>query len=722
MKRVAAALPRGKTLPEDVWRRRHRAMVGLVWAHAVGLPLFALALGVPLWHALLEGVPVAGFALAASAPMFSRRVRSSMVAIGLLTASALLVHIWEGRIEAHFHFFVMVTILATYEEWFPYLLGVAYVVVHHGLAGGLLPESVYDHAQAIADPWKWAGIHGLFIAALGVANIVGWRMNEDLRSEHSKAHERMQNAFDDAPIGMALVAPDGRFLNVNGELSRLTGYEREQLLAMRFEDVVDEDGSGDEHRFRRADGSVGWGLWKHTFVDGPEPYYVTQCLDVSRRKQAENELAFRAHHDPLTGLPNRTQFVEQLEATLEQDERVAVMFIDVDDFKLINDSLGHGAGDRLLIAVGDRLRRVIRPGDVLARFGGDEFSVCLSDVADERAAQRAAERVSATLRAPFLLDGQQRFITGSIGIKMADGRATAEELLADADAAMYRAKELGKARSEVFDETMRARVVERLELETGLREAIDRGELRLVYQPQVRLSDGEVAGVEALLRWDHRRLGVVSPDRFIPIAERTGLILPIGQWVLAEACRQLRAWDDAGVVGAGGLVMSVNVSPRQLVTDGLVDQVAAVLRDTGIDPGRLCLEVTESAVIADPDAALASLHALKQLGVRLAIDDFGTGYSSLGNLRDLLPVDALKIDRSFIDGMPERDDDRAIVESVVSLAGSLGLVTVAEGVETEAHVDLLLEMGCSHAQGYHYARPAPPEELAALLVELPRAA
>ena len=357
----------------------------------------------------------------------------------------------------------------------------------------------------------------------------------------------------------------------------------------------------------------------------------------------------------------------------------------------------------------------MRPEDLLARFGGDEFTVCLGGVDDDRHALRIADRLASSLRAPFVLDAEQRFITASVGVSLAGDAASAEGLLGDADAAMYRAKELGKARCELFDDTMRTRAVERLELETGLRDAVERGELRLVYQPAVSLADGCVAGVEALLRWDHPTLGLIAPDRFIPMAERTGLIMPIGEWVLHEACRQLSRWREDGTPRAHELTMAVNVSARQLVSAALLGQVQDALTAAGVEADQLCLEVTESAVVADPDAALETLNALKQLGVRLAIDDFGTGYASLGNLRDLLPVDVLKIDRSFVDGMSLRRDDRAIVESVLGLAHSLGLRTVAEGVETAEQAAALRSMGCSHAQGYHYARPGHPGAVSELL-------
>jgi diguanylate cyclase (GGDEF)-like protein/PAS domain S-box-containing protein len=734
LRRLIALLPHGRSLPEADWARRHRGMVWLVWLNAVGLLVFALARGNSIGHSLFEITPITACAIAAGIPRLGRRVRTGVVAIGLLTSSSVLVHLWDGQTEAHFYFFVMVTVLSIYEEWFPYLLGVAYVLLHHGIAGVLDPTSVYNHPGAWANPWEWAGIHALFIAALGFANIATWRMNEDLRAQNARAYrdtlaseERFRSAFDDAPIGMALVNAAGAIRRANRRLTDLTGHPGDQLLEMSLDDLADSgepwrptrvDGE-EERRFKRADGTGGWCLWQHTFVDEAEPYWICQFVDISRRKQAESQLTHRANHDPLTGLPNRTLFGRRLGKALSDARadggRLAVTFLDLDDFKLINDSLGHEAGDQLLTAVSERLRRVMRPSDVVARFGGDEFTFCFENVDDERHARRIAERLGSVLRAPFVIQGESRFITASLGIKLSRGEETAEALLADADAAMYRAKELGKARAEFFDESMRQRVVERLELETGLRDAIERGQLRVDYQPAVDLRSGEMVGVEALLRWDHPTLGTVAPDRFIPIAERTGLILPIGEWVLREACNQVARWQEDGTERASELTMAVNVSARQLLSDDLVDVVRAAFEDAGIPPDRLCLEVTESAVIADPDAALETLRELAELGVGLAIDDFGIGYSSLGNLRDLLPVDVLKIDRSFVSGMNSRSEDHAIVESVLQLAKALGVRAIAEGVETTDQADALRDLGCVYAQGYHYARPGKPHAVDELL-------
>jgi diguanylate cyclase (GGDEF)-like protein len=393
---------------------------------------------------------------------------------------------------------------------------------------------------------------------------------------------------------------------------------------------------------------------------------------------------------------------------------VAVAFIDLDNFKVINDSLGHGAGDRLLTAVANRLGSVLRDGDVVARFGGDEFTAFLRDIVDETHALRIAERLASVLRPPFVLDGEQRFVTASLGLTVTGPQNTSpDELLRDADGAMYRAKEHGKARCEVFDDSMRARAVERLDLESGLRYALERDELRLVYQPEVDLASGRIVAVEALLRWHHPVYGIVSPAKFIPIAEQSGLIVPIGAWVLREACAAAARWrrEEAG----RGLEVAVNLSPRQLGSVDLLDVVSSAIKDAELEPSALCLEITETALMADMRSATEMLQSLKAVGVRLAIDDFGIGYSSLMHLKQLLPVDLLKIDKSFVDGLMEFAEDRAIVEAVINLAASLGVEAIAEGVETCEQADALRAMSCGLAQGFHFARPESAETVTELL-------
>ena len=722
-------LPRGQTLPGAAWALRHRALTLVAWAHIPGLFLFGLATHHSVGSSLVTVIPIAVFAALAGAGTLRRRERAAMVCLALLTSSAMLVHLWHGRIEGHFHFFVVVAALALYEEWFPYLLAFVYVLVHHGAMGALDAGSVYDHEGAELHPWLWAGVHALFISALGVVNIVSWRMSEDTRDAMRESDVRFRSAFEDAPIGMALVGLDGVVQRVNARLCADARRTEDGFVGRPLDELTppeDRDGTpwpppdgGEvERRYVRGDGSTGWALWQHSLVhgrDGEPAYWVSHLLDISARKGAERQLDYQAHYDALTGLPNRTLFLRHLDEQIAAggDDDVAVLFVDLDNFKVVNDSLGHGAGDRLLTIVAERMRRVVRPGDVIARFGGDEFAVLVGRSGGVAAARRVAERLAAALRAPVELDGGQRFVTASFGVRSVPvASADPESLLRDADAAMYRAKELGKARCEVFDDSMRERAVERLDLEGGLRHALERGELRVLYQPQVELASGRIVGAEALLRWHHPVRGVVVPPLFIPIAEQTGLIVPIGAWVLEEACRQAAAWArQAG----RELTISVNVSPRQLADEGFEYLVQDALAATGLEPRLLCLEVTESAVMADPVAATAVLERLKALGVRLAIDDFGVGYSSLSQLKTLLPVDTIKIDKSFVDGVPGEGEDQAIVDAILRLADGLGLAAVAEGVETSEQVDALLGMGCRLSQGFHFARPQTPADLERLL-------
>jgi diguanylate cyclase (GGDEF)-like protein len=450
----------------------------------------------------------------------------------------------------------------------------------------------------------------------------------------------------------------------------------------------------------------------------------TQLGRVLERELARQELTHSALHDPLTGLPNRTLLLDRLQVALAQRSRgrVAVVFVDLDHFKLVNDSLGHAAGDRLLCAAATRLRAVLRPGDTVARLGGDEFVVLAESVVDERDAEGLAERIAAALAEPFDLSGEEVFVTASLGIALAEGagaeraEADAHSLLRDADAAMYRAKEDGRARHEMFDAVMRAGAVRRLETVNDLHRALEREQFVLHFQPQIDLRTNDLVGVEALLRWVHPERGLVPPMEFIPIAEETGLINDLGRWVLRAACRQGREWLDRFPDHAG-LVMSVNLSGRQLSQSRLVAEVSAALTDFGFPPEQLVLEITESVLMNDTTAAIATLQALKDLGVRLAIDDFGTGYSSLTYLQRF-PIDILKIDKSFIDGLGGSSvEESAVTRTIVALAKTLRLETVAEGVERSEHVRELQSLRCDLAQGYFFARPLDAGALTALMAQ-----
>jgi diguanylate cyclase (GGDEF)-like protein/PAS domain S-box-containing protein len=443
---------------------------------------------------------------------------------------------------------------------------------------------------------------------------------------------------------------------------------------------------------------------------------VVTGRDVTERKVMEQELSHQAFHDPLTNLANRALFRNRVEHALARTARdarpVVVMFLDLDDFKTINDSLGHASGDLVLFEVARRLRASLRRGDTAARLGGDEFGIMLEPEA-QHDVPGVAERILEVLTPPLVVQEKEVSLAASIGIAVSSGPDdSAEEMLRNADVAMYAAKAHGKGRYEIFEPRMHHSAVERLELQADLKHAIDNGELFLHYQPVVSLSDGTIAAVEALVRWQHPRRGVVAPAGFIGVAEESGLIVPLGRWVLAEACRQAKEWR--AVRPSDPISVSVNVSAAELRREDFVDHLASVLDATGLDPGLLVLELTESTLMRDADGSGKRLRALRQLGVRLAMDDFGTGYSSLSYLKKF-PMDVLKIDSSFVQGLDKGPEESAIARAIVQIGRTLRMQTVAEGIETGEDVARLAALGCDYGQGFYLSRPMPAEKLTMLL-------
>ena len=514
------------------------------------------------------------------------------------------------------------------------------------------------------------------------------------------------------------------FLEVNESAVRHYGYSREEFLSRRITDIRPSedvarllesvrglrpalDHAG-HWRHRLRDGTlIDVDITSHRLIFGGRDAVLVDIRDVTDQNALENQLRHRAFHDPLTTLPNRPLFNERVEHALRISRPVghgiAVLLLDLDRFKTINDSLGHSTGDELLMAVARRISGCLSPGTTAARLGGDEFVVLVEDVGESSDATDMASKIISALEAPFQLSGRDVVVRASVGIVIhRDGPATADELIRSADAAMYAAKAAGSGSWRVFEQSMHDAAVARLELEAQLRGALERGELVVHYQPVIDLSTNALVGREALLRWNHPSRGLVAPLEFIPLAEETGLIIPIGAWVLEQACTDATGWSgDAGLVG-----LSVNISARQLFDPSFADTVALIVQRTGIEPARLTLEITESVLMEDTTLAVQQLNALKRLGVRVAIDDFGTGYSSLSYLRTF-PVDVLKIDKSFIENVATDVEGACFVQAILHLAQVLRVTTVAEGVEEASQAERLTQLGCDCAQGFFFGRPAP---------------
>jgi diguanylate cyclase (GGDEF)-like protein/PAS domain S-box-containing protein len=440
---------------------------------------------------------------------------------------------------------------------------------------------------------------------------------------------------------------------------------------------------------------------------------VCNMRDITERRSAREQLTFQAYHDALTRLPNRWLFLDQLEHAQAEarlnEQYVGVLFLDVDRFKLVNDSLGHEVGDRMLVVVAERLANCLRPRDVVARFGGDEFTVLLRDLADADAALRVADRMIEAMREPLVIDGHELFASASVGIALSQaGAEAASDLLRQADLAMYVAKEKGRARWELFDASFAPHVMERLELESDMRRALERGELVVHFQPEVALQSGKVIAAEALLRWNHPHRGVLEPATFVPIAEESSLIVAIDRFVLHQACVWARRWGSRRAQ-ADPLTVSVNLSPRFMRQADVVGEITAVLRETEVDPRCIQIEITERSALTDLDTTCRRLHELRAIGVRVAVDDFGTGYSALAYLKKL-PIDVLKLDRSFFDRLDGAPADLAIVQAIVTMGHALDVKVTAEGVEREEQAARLQEVGCDSAMGWLWSPAVPPEQ------------
>ncbi len=547
-------------------------------------------------------------------------------------------------------------------------------------------------------------------------------------------------------VGQSVIAtdPQGSIIYWNRAAEELYGWSKEEVMGRpivevtpseemldQAEEIMSELRAGrswsGEFVVQRKDGSTFPAMVTDTPVhdeQGSLVGIIGVSTNISERKALEEELERRASHDPLTGLPNRRAFVDRLGMALQRTRRgkegrkVGVLFMDLDGFKTINDSLGHEAGDRVLVAVAERLKNRLRPEDVITRFGGDEFAVLLEEVADASEPIRVAQRIAESLRELFTVNDHQVNLSTSVGIALGSAQANddPERMLRNADAAMYRAKEQGPGRYTVFDPAMQARAQERLKLETELRQALEQGEFVLHYQPEVSLHDGKMVGFEALLRWQHPERGLLKPSAFVPLAEDTDVIAPIGRWVLEEACQQAKRWEEEHPL-ASPMTMEVNLSSKQLRRQGLARTVEEALTRAGVEAHTLALDITETVLIKASEDDAHALEALKKMGIRLYLDDFGTGYSSLSYLKSL-PVDLVKVDRSFVKGLGEKATDTTLVRMIIDVCHTLGVEVLAEGVETSEQAALLRDMGCDLGQGYYFAGPLPGEELAE---QLPKA-
>ncbi|AYF89191.1 EAL domain-containing protein [Pseudomonas sp. DY-1] len=554
----------------------------------------------------------------------------------------------------------------------------------------------------------------------------------DARREHESSLRQAAAVFDSTQEGVLVTDAESRIVHVNRAFSRITGFDEAQVLGKNprifssgrhapgfykaMWNALDNrrEWSGEVWN-RRKNGEI-YPLWQNIRAihdeDGQLTHYVAVFSDVSAIKRSQHELDFLAHHDPLTNLPNRLLFTERVEQALERAHREkqngAVLLLDLDHFKHINESFGHSHGDLLLKMAGVRLQGLMEGGMTLARLGGDEFGVLWENCPQADQAAALAERIRSELATPFRLDGHDLFISTSLGISLFPNvDANVEQVMRNADSALFKAKSSGRDSYAFYSQELTEQARQRVELFSALRQAMELGQLQVHYQPIQRLADGQLVGFEALVRWAHPERGLVPPGEFLPIAEQSGLIASIDVWVLEQACRQMRCWLEQGHALS---FVAVNLSCRLFHRTELDSEVARVLATTGLAPERLELEITESAVMEDPDAAEALLARLRELGVRLAIDDFGTGYSSLQRLKHL-PVQKLKLDQSFVRGLPDDKNDIAIARAVTALGHSLGISVLAEGIEVDAQAGFLRELGCDYGQGYLFSRPLPVEEL-----------
>ncbi|GAA2896537.1 hypothetical protein Acy02nite_61210 [Actinoplanes cyaneus] len=734
LKTLRDRLPTGGGLRDEDWTTRHRLLTVLLAVVVVVVTVFG-ALRPGQGPTLLATDLLVLPCVVAATLLKGRRLRSVAVAFGFTVACAGFVSLSNGLTEAHFSFFVAVAALALYRDWAPFGAFLVATTVHHGLFGMLTGTHTYDHQSAQAHPLIWAGLHGLAVLLAAGFQVVQWGLTE---AEEARAAENLQEsqaqlsvAFDETPVPMAMFAPDGRVLRTNAAYRHWLRLPEELAPDFSVRDVplvaVGNQGSlfpqmsasADPltltRQYRRTDdGSLIWVEVHSTPLydqQGTLRFVFAHCLDVTGVRNHEEELRRQVRQDSLTGLLSRQAFENDLGELLQGREPVSVIYLDVDRFKSVNDGAGHATGDDVLRALSARLTGVVPAGALLARLGGDEFVVAVTG--PDGAGLRVGREILASMAEPLDVAGNQLPISVSIGVATDHGAEHADDVVLAADTAMYTAKRAGGNRLEVFAEDMRVSVHERLAAEARLRQALAGHlpwTLPLWFQPVVSTVTGQIVGAEALVRMRMPDGKILSPYHFIGAAEETGMIVPLGEHVLRSAIDHLIYWS-----GRLGYV-SVNVSPRQLAEPDFVPMLAGLLaQHPGLDPSRLVLEITETALLLSTVDVSERLATIKQLGVRIALDDFGTGYSSLTWLKSV-PADIVKLDRSFVAGLAEDQRKSSIIQAVLWLAQSLGMSTIAEGVEEMADWEALRVAGCPAVQGYFFSEPRAPEEFQEMLI------
>jgi diguanylate cyclase (GGDEF)-like protein/PAS domain S-box-containing protein len=745
LQRLRSWLPQGSTLPEESWRARHRAILTLGAVHAVVVPVYGVAQGFGVLHCLLESSAIAMLVAVGwvAGRQGHRRMASSAASVALLTASALIVHLSSGLTEAHFHFFVIIVVLTLYEDWVPFLVALAYVAVHHGIGGLIDPGSIYSNPHARAHPWEWAGIHAGFVAAAGLAGVSTWKHNEQARARALEAEREAEQLYrsvvETLSEGVMLLSPEGEVRAANASAARILGTTVDRMIGANtlegHRDTLHEDGSpwaredhpglatartGEPQReqimgLRRRDGVLTWiSLSSRPLRREPMGWAsVVSLADITERKRAQSELEHLADHDPLTGLLNRRRLeadvTRDLAAVARYDTGGAVLVLDLDNFKYVNDSLGHGVGDQLICRAAEVISEHLRESDTVARLGGDEFAVVLPH-ADAGAAVRVAQMLLEGVREEAVVstvDGPRR-TTASIGIALMTPGLTTEELMAQADIAMYEAKERGKDRAQVFDPggDRQAQAKAGLSWAERIRAALRDGRFVLHAQPIVGLAgSGADRRYELLVRMRSETGGMVAPGVFLPVAERFDLIADIDRWVLRRAATLL---GDLRARGRTEVMLSVNLSARSIDLE-MLDLLRSAFDRTNGDPRRLTVEITETAAIADLERAKAFARGLNAMGSRLALDDFGSGFASFHYLKHL-DFDEIKIDGEYVQDMADSDTHRLLVRSLVDIAQGLGKDTTAEFVSDDRTIEMLNDFGVHWGQGFHLGRPAPLEE------------